>query len=89
MKTKRGGRSGEQGSALSLRQRATVHRRAAEVLQMLAQIEDSLRCYGEAWFAGASEEDQREALVDLEKLDCVSFALEASLALFPLPGGAR
>ncbi len=48
-----GARSGER-KALSLRQRATVHRRAAEVCVMLAQIEDTLRCYGQSWFEGAS-----------------------------------
>ena len=83
-----GARSGER-KALSLRQRATVHRRAAEVCVMLAQIEDTLRCYGQSWFEGASAEDREDALEDLRRLDDQSYVLEANLAISQLPGGAR
>ena len=56
---------------------------------MLAQIEDTLRCYGQSWFEGASAEDQADALEDLRRLDDNSYVLEANLAISQLPGGAR
>lgn len=84
--------SGERGApstALSLRERAMLHRRAAEVLAMIANIEETLRCFNADWFARVSAEDQQGALEDLRRVEDGGFILEAELALSPMPGGAR
>lgn len=89
--------SGEQGArkqgapstALTLRERAMLHRRAAEVLSMIANIEETLRCFNADWFARVSAEDQQGALQDLRRVEDGSFIFEAELALSPMPGGVR
>jgi len=76
-------------AALSLRQRGLLHRRAAVVIEMIGQIEDTLKCFNADWFARVSPEDQRAAIVDLRRADDASFALEANLRLSPMLGGVR
>lgn len=73
----------------TLRERATIHRRASEVCLMIAQIEDTLRCHGADVFRRLSGEDQACALIDLQRLDDAGFALEWNLKVQPLTGGAR
>lgn len=88
----KGGRQKAEGGmqkALTTRQRARLHRRAAEVLAMMANIEETLRCFNADWFARVSKEDQQGALQDLMRVEDGSFIFEAELALSPMPGGAR
>lgn len=88
MKTKQGARSAEQ-SALSFRDQARLHRRAATVANEIVLIDDILRGTTLEWMQAASREDQMTVVRDMKQRDHEGFALEFALACQPIRGGAR